>query len=1121
MKQKTEKPRNRHLTNLFHSFFRTVNCRQKGVRLFLICMLLIIGQNLFAQQITVTGTVTDKSNEPLIGVTVYVVGSNKGGVITDLNGNYTISAPSNATLRFAYLGMQPVNEKVNGRKTINITMAQDKRTSLDEVVVSVGYGQVKKRDLTGSVGQANMEEVSQAPVVSLADALAGRIAGLNVITADGAPGSESTVTVRGGGLSQDASPLFIIDGFPIENFNLNTLDPRNIKSIEVLKDASSIAIYGSRGANGVVIINTLSASKGKPQIKYNYGLSFNTRPHFVKMMNTYDYVKLQLELDGMDGRDYSINRYLGEADETTGIRPRTLDYYKTDPGTDWQKAVTQTGITQNHFLTLSGSNGTTKYIINGGYLTQDALVKKTGMDRLSFSGNLEQKFGKNIVLQLNANYTHTKTDNNSAFNRARTFFPTTGLKSTEEFISELEYMLQQGTLTDSGVDYGSLITPLQQANNEMNRRFQDNVQLGAHLIWNVLKYFTITPTIQYNTTGTEVRQFYNSQTSQGNLFKRANGSYANSSGINAYKENDKANSYLAELLINYNRRFGKYHNINAMYGFDYQYSELTQNSYKIVNIAPEFAYLGYYSIMAGALNGSAPTYYMNKNQLVSSFGRINYSYKDKYLLTLTGRYDGSSKLAKGHQWGFFPSGAVAWRFTSEPFMKSLKKVVNDGKLRMSYGQVGNNRGVNDFSYLVEFGALQTARQYMLDGKSLSNGLYQYFLANKNLTWEKATEFDLGMDLNLFDNRLIFSIDYYNKIVDGLLMPRKAPYYLGYANNTRYENAGSTQSKGLEISIISTNIKNKNFEWDTNMNISFNQNKVRSFTNGYDVMTMGNSGFLPNDATWMAIAGKSISQFFGYKYVRLYQMSDFYPTSNGQYQLKPGVVSYGTIQGGYRVQPGDPMYADLNGDGKITDADRTTLGSPIPKVTGGISNTFTYQNFSLNLFFEYSLGGKIVDFNRVMFETTGSYNRYSNQYASYANRWTPENTNTDIPRLMRPTSKGDPQNTSGPKLSSRLVEKGDYIRFATLSFIYRIPRTLLRKLPFSDASLSFAAQNLFVITPYKGQDPVVNSFNTYAAPKGIGYNVLTNSNTYTSMTGGLDNSPYPRARIFNFGLSLTF
>lgn len=1070
-----------------------------------------------AQTEKLTGKVTDADGEPLVGVSITAGNSKKAIGTTSVDGRYFISVSPKEQLHFTYLGMKEKVVNVNGKRTINVVLEED-ATNIDEVVVSVGYGHVKKRDLTGSVGQASMKEINVAPVSSLEQSLGGRIAGLNIVTADGAPGAEATVTIRGGSLSQDTSPLYIIDGFPIENFNLNTLDPKSIESIEVLKDASSIAIYGTRGANGVIIINTKHAEKGKPQIIYDGSLSLNVRPKFVKMMDAYEYVKLQLELDAMYHGWYSSNTYLGPIDSSTGERPRTLDYYKDVKGTDWQKEVTRSGITNSHSLTMSGGSDVTKYYMKVGYQNQNAIVKNTGQTRYSVIGKLNQKIGKNLNINISTHYTHLDISNNHAFERARKFTPTTGyLNSVEEFIQEMEEMLEVGTLTDNGIDYGNLITPIQQVKNEYDKRFQSNLQAGIQAEWKFLKSFTLSPRFSLSDIDTDRKRFYNSQTYQGHLIKRANGAYANTRGINAYKENDASRSYLLELILSYKQKLRGGHSLDVMSGTSYQYSKLDRDLLTVVNIPQEYEYLGFNSINTGTVYGDHTQYYTYKNRLLSMFGRLNYSFKDRYLFTFTGRYDGSSKFAKGHQWGFFPSGAFAWRFSDEPFMSQIKQI-NDAKLRVSYGRVGNNKGVSDFSYLTQFESLNNNRSYKLDGNTLTNGIYQYYLANKNLSWEKTTEFDIGLDLFMFNNRISVSFDYYNKIVDDMLMPRSAPFYYGYGTNTRYENVGSTQSKGLELTIMTTNVKTKHFAWNTNFNISYNTNKVRKLDAGYDVLNTVNSAF--NQEMWIAQEGKSISEFYGYKFLRLYQPEDFYTTPNGDYQLKPGIPSYTAIAH-YIIQPGDPMYADLNGDGVITTADRTTLGSPIPKVIGGLSNTFTYKNFSLDIFFQYSFGGRILDFNQVQYASTGSYSRYTNNYDSYKNRWSPEHMDTDIPRAIRPYAKGDVGSIAYPRVSDRIIYNGDYLRLSTLSLSYVLPKKTLQRLKLQRIELSLSAQNLFVITGYKGQDPEVNSYNENAAPKGIGYSGVSNSTSFTGLTGGVDNEPYPRAKIFNFGVSVTF
>lgn len=1084
------------------------------LKLGLILMATFLSMTISAQNpIQVIGVVVDENKESLVGVNIFIKGQKKG-TVTDYAGNYKLSTTSNATLVFSYIGMNAVEVPVNKRSVINVTMQQNE-TMLSEVV-AIGYGNVKRPDLTGSVGSVNMTEMIKAPVQSIDQALGGRIAGLNVIASDGAPGSEATVTIRGGNLSQDAAPLYVIDGFPMENFSLNTLDPKTIENIDVLKDASSIAIYGSRGANGVIIINTKKGTIGKSRVSYSYNYSVNVKPNFIKVMNPYDYVKMQLELEQLDNnRSYFRDRYLGKID-ANGNRERSLDFYRNDPGTDWAGLITRDSPTNTHSLTLNGGTLETKYNVNIGYMKQDAVVINTGMDRYTARGSIDQILNNNLRLTMSANHTTTKSTNNGALNNALRFAPTTGLLDIPSFVANMEQMLADGTLASNEIDYSSLITPLQQAQNEINERTQAQTQVNAKLEWKFLKYFTFSPSGGVSFTNTDVQQLYNSLTTQGQLFKNSSGLNINTNGNNAKMSNDNAVSYLSENIIGFKRKFNSNHNLDVIGGFTYQYSELTSQNYSVLNIAPEaLAMNGIYAINAGQVSGGAVNYMGNRNQLTSFLGRANYNIMEKYLFTASARYDGSSKFAPGHQWGLFPSGAFAWRFSNEGFMKPLKNVISDAKLRASYGQVGNNRGVNDFSYLVEFGALSNSTRYMYDGKTLSNGVLQYFLRNQNLTWETTTELDLGIDLTLLKNRISFSVDYYHKVVDGLLMPRSAPYYLGYANNSRYENVGSILNEGAEFTLVTNNINSKKFNWTTNFNFSYNNSKVISFYEGSNVKVSGSSPFTPAGDTWIAQVGGSTSQFYGYKYIRLFQESDFNRTPNGGYALKPGIPNFSVLAGGYTLQPGDPMFADLNGDGKIDDNDRTTLGSPTPPITGGLSNTFSYGNFSLNLFFQYTYGNVVANLNR----NYGARSRYSNSLESYVDRWTLDNTNTDVPRLLK-TNYPD-VNSAYPKFSSRIVEDGSFIRFKTASITYRFPQELLKKIKVTDLSINFSAQNIWIWTKYTGQDPEVNNYNTYAAPKGIGYSVLTNSNAYTSMTGGLDQAAYPKALVLNIGANITF
>lgn len=1072
----------------------------------------------------VTGVVKDASGKPILAATVYDQTKSAGGTATDMNGKFTLSVSNESILAVSYLGYKTARVSVGSRTNIDIVL-EEEVAALDEVVV-VGYGAVAKRDLTGAVGRANVEAIKKTDAANLSEVLGGRIAGLNIMATDGAPGSEASISIRSGGFSQDSAPLFIIDGFPIENFSLNTLDPQSIESIDVLKDASSIAIYGSRGANGVVIINTKQAKAGQPRVAYNFNVSMSLPPDFINMMSPQDYVKLQLDLEALeDNRTYMRNRYLGEPDEN-GIRPRTLDYYKNERGMDWQREITRNAISHSHNISITGGNEGTRYNAVFGYTNQNGLVINTGMERYTAKASLEQKLGKKLKASLMVNHSSTTTKSNTAFNQARQFFPTTGFLDVNSFIEEMEQMLADGTLNESGIDYGSLITPLQQANNEYDKRIQRQTMMNAKVEWKINKYLSFTPSVGLTLTSTRRDQFYNSKTRQGIIFKRYNGVMVNTKGINANRSIDDVKSILSENILRYNRTFRGDHKLDVMAGFTYQYSGWNPYAFSVSNIPEAFEYLKMDRLDLGSPYGKI-TSQKSANQLVSLLGRINYTYKDKYLFTASIRDDGSSKFAKGHQWGVFPSGAFAWRFTQESFMKWITPVLSDGKLRLTYGVVGNNRNVMDYAYAIEFNAGDNMYEYPIDAlsKQTGYGIVPFFYANKELTWEKTKEFNAGLDLSFFNNRIYLSVDAYVRNVSDMLIPRALPYYMGYMNgaNTRVENAGAMRIKGLEITLNTVNIKKGRFYWMMDFTMSYVKSKIKEFYRGSDLMTYAYTGFSPNQI-WLAQTGASSSQFYGFVFDGLYQTADFDQDAHGNYMLKPGVVGYKTLTGGYQLQPGDPKYRDLNDDGVIDDNDRTILGSPLPVLTGGFSNTFTYGNWSLNVFMQYSFGNKLINYNKAVYETTGSFNRYSNQYASYKNYWTPENPNTDIPRLMRPNARGDVGNASYARLSTRLIEDGSFVRLKNVSLSYSLPQKWLARLKISAISLNLSAQNLCVWTNYTGQDPEVNSFygaGNASRSKGMGYNTITNSSPYTSLSAGLDNAQYPKAIVVSFGANITF
>ncbi|MFZ4582418.1 MAG: SusC/RagA family TonB-linked outer membrane protein [Paludibacter sp.] len=1100
---------------------------RRNVKWGLLLMVFSISFSIFAQKKAVYGVVTDPLKDPIIGATVIIKGA-KEGTVTDINGRFTIQAASNATLVISFIGYENQEIKVTNQPVLNVTL-QDKSIQLNETVV-IGYGSVKRKDLTGSVAKVNIAEMNAAPVATIDQALAGRIAGVSIIAADAAPGAQAQVTIRGGSLSQDATPLFVIDGFPMENFDMASLDPKNVESIDILKDASSIAIYGSRGANGVVIVNMKQGVVGKPKVNYSYNFTLQTEPNMPKMMDAYEYVKLQQEIASKTGSSYFTTfkkMYLD--DGTVNGSKRTPDSYKNDKSYNWPDILMSNAPMQNHSLSINGGTTDTKYNLSFGYVDQKGVILNTGMKRYNAQMSLDQQISKSLRAQFKATHSTNITQSNTVMNNMRQYRPTSGLGGQDLLIAELDSSMLAGGDLEYGIDPSILINPLQQAQNEQDVRKQASTQVNAKIIWRFLKDFQFTSSLGGTFINNNKEQFYNSKTVQGNLFKRKTtsdpnsvGTLINANGINGVVENQDVATYLNENLLNYRKKFNKNHTLDVLLGFTYQYSGYQTESTKAIKMAPEFESTGLNNLSSGLFTNATNQmgYWGSANQLFSYLGRVNYTLKDRYLFTVNFRSDGSSKFYKGNQWGFFPSGAFAWRLIQEPFMNALTDVVSDAKIRLSAGSVGNNRGVSDFSYLLEFGQLQNFRAYSFDGTSLTNGLTQYFYSNPTLTWEKTKEFNIGTDWSFFKEKFTLTADYYRRITSGFLMAKNIPYYAGYFNggNTRYENVGSVMNQGLELTLGATLIQNKNLTWKANFNMSYNTNKVMELAQGNDVLLQGADNIT---TVWIAKKDGNISQFYGFMSDGLYQVDDFYNNPNGSYTLRPDVVRFATLKNAnYPPQPGDRKYKDLNGDKIIDDNDRTTLGSPIPFLIGGFSTNATWKGFNVQAFFQYSYGNKVLNYNALKFGESGQYWNRGNMYATFADRWTPENTNTDIPRVLESIGGGD-VSVATPRITDKFVEDGSFIRFKTLSVSYTVPKKVTAKLKISNLMFVASAQNIALWTKYSGQDPEVSNYAGVNVKRGTGYTDLTNTSSYSSMTGGMDNAAYPRSLMLNGGINITF
>jgi len=1117
------------LSQQLHSIYSN-----KIFRTSFVLMLCFITSFLQAQtNITITGVVTDGNGIAMEGVSVKIKGTTKASV-TSVDGKYKIVAPSKQSiLQFSYVGFLTQERGIGAKPIIDVVLRID--PAQQEEVVVVGYGTKKRKELTGTVGKANIEEMQLAPVNSFDQALAGRVAGVVVTQSDGQPGGAASIVIRGSSVSQEASPLYVIDGFAVENMDVNSINQNDIESFEILKDAASIAIYGSRGANGVILITTKKGKSGPPRLTYASSYGIQKDINRVKMMNPYEFVKLQLELDSIASTPTNINRRFAQVylDPAKGI---DLNYYKTVPGYDWQDLLLQTGSIQTHSLNLSGGNTDTKYTVSGSLFDQKGVILNSGLRKYDGRFSLSQKISSHFSTGVIASYSNTRTfgtvpasGSGGVVQGMWQYRPVNGVRNQDVLNSlfdstALEDFFNGNATANLG---DNLINPLVQAQNEHRVNITNTANLNLFVEYTFWKKFKFRVSGSYNATNLKLEQFYNSETQQGLLFRNQSGAIANVNGINGFLNNTLNENYTTSNVLSYKTRLKSIHSFDVVAGFEYQYGKSKSSSFRSINIPQATEYLGIYSMNSGT--ATLPLVSATHNQLYSFFGRFDYGLSDKYYLTLTGRTDGSSKFSVGKQWGFFPSIAGAWVVSKEQFMNKVSNIISFAKLRASYGSVGNNR-VGDFSYLSQFGSLQNAAGYAW-ANTYAPGVQPFFYGNNDLTWETTTGLDLGVELGFLKDKLTFEAVYYEKKTKDFLLGVRLPYIAGYGNglNTQYQNTGRVTNSGLEFTVSSVNLTTKNFKWTTSFNISFNKSNIDEFYQGVESIQT-NWALTGAAPAWIAKVGGPISQFYGYQWGGVYQYSDFDKLANGTYVLKPGVPTYGTTT---PVQPGDPKYVDITGDGVVNANDQTTLGSPLPIHTGGFSNNFSYKNFSLNVFFQWSYGNEVLNANRIVFESNGGYQLNFNQFATYANRWTPTNPTNDIPRA-RYNNRGDAGSTN-PRPSSRVIEDASFLRLKTLALSYTLPNALLKRMKIRSVRLNLAAQNIFTITKYTGIDPEVSTFRTNNPANspvggtnvgsttvgGSGYTFIQPSSGYAVLAGGYDSTPYPRAFTLTFGLNVTF
>lgn len=1068
----------------------------KNMRSWLLMLFAAISLGVSAQTITVKGNVKDTTGEPIIGASVVEKGNTTNGTITDLDSNYSIKVPSKATLTISYIGMKTQDIAVKGQSQINVTLSDDTQ-ALDEVVV-IGYGTVAKKDLTGSVSSVSAKQIAAIPVSSASEALQGKMAGVSITTTEGSPDADVKIRVRGGGsLSQDNSPLYIVDGFPVSS--ISDIAPTDIQSVDVLKDASSTAIYGARGANGVIIITTKSGQEGKVQV--NFGASYGLRKvtKMVDVLNPYEFVMWQQELD-----QKSFN--YGTFDD--------LEIYKSYTDTDYQGEIFgRTGNQQQYNISVSGGNKDTKFNISYSRNDEKSIMLNSGFAKDNINAKINTKINKWLTFDFNARLSYQKVKGTGSGADDNQSSATTSVNARSVVFAPVEKLISGGSDDDENVN-NARYTPIEILNATYKRvsRFQQNYNAGVN--WEPVKGLKFRSEFgygwKYNNTdqvwgveATNNSKYGNPGMPQALLTKLINKNWRNANTV----------TYNNDKMFNLN------HRMNVMLGHEVSSSYDHKTTMTSVGFPKNMSIK---EVLANMGQGQAlptDTYIGIKDNLLSFFGRINYTINDKYLMTFTMRADGSSKFASGNQWGYFPSLALAWRISDEAFMRNSQEWLSNLKLRLSIGTAGNNR--------IPSGSLETT--YSLAG---SGDKHIYFnntssvvlqrgknLSNPNLKWETTLTRNIGLDFGFWNGRLSGSLDAYWNTTKDLLMQTTLPKGAGY--EFQYQNFGQTSNKGIELALDAILVDQKDFGLNFNFNISYNQAKIDKLPTNKIWQSSGWGGSLiAGIDDFLIEEGGRLGEVYGYKLDGFYTTEDF--TWDNGWKLKEGRVN--PTESGMKVNnfgPGSPKLK-ANADGKI---EKERLGNTIPKITGGFGINARYKSFDLSAFFNYSLGNKIINATKLASgfysDTKKDWNlnnefNLSKRYTwidpangmdmtskSYINEFGSDYAINRLNEINAGASIFNPASITQIPLLDWAVEDGAFLRVNNISIGYTLPKVFVQKLQMQNVRIYFTGYNLYCFTKYSGADPEVDTCRK------------------TPMTPGIDYSAYPKSRSFVGGINVTF
>ena len=1055
-------------------------------------------------------TVVDATGEAVIGASVLEKGTRNGGV-TDLDGNITIKVQGDNPIVVSYLGMKPQTVSVKGKSTLKVVL-EDDNTTLNDVVV-IGYGTVRKKDLTGSVATVTGQDLVKVPVSNVSEALTGKMAGVNITTTDGSPDAEVLIRVRGGGsITGDNTPLIVIDGF--QGGKLSDISPNDIEDITVLKDASSTAIYGSEGANGVILITTKNAKAGKTQINYNGYLQTKKVSKRMDVLDTYEYVMSNYEYSALRGESAlnSFYKQFGVFDD--------LYLYKSQEAIDWQEDLFgESTLSQSHNVSLQGGTDKTKFNLSGTYDYNSGLMPNNDFSRYSFLFKLNHDINKNLKFSMTARV------NDQEANGQGTQGGTYKVR-TEQALYGVATKGLSGMITpDFSTMSDDEIVEWQRANMSLaeqseqywRKRNNRGFVFNGALDWTTpLKGLKAHLEGGYTYGFNEVKNWYGSTTTQA--------SYVGGNPLADWTKTNTS-SIRESFTLTYDTKLNKIHHFNVMGGQEYRTSRSDNSAMSANNFSQAFTAeqvfanfgLGTMQTMTGAVSA-------NQNK-VSFFGRVNYTLMDRYLLTFTLREDGSSQFADGHQWGFFPAAAASWRIIEEPWMAGAQSWLSNLKLRFSYGKVGNDKLPN-YMFSQLYNTNSGSKRYGVGENANSHLAVTTVLANPLLTWEKRTTRNLGIDFGLFRERLTGNIDFYWNNTDDLLINHNiaAPGY-----TTVWENSASTSNKGVELTLNAALVQSKNFTLNANFNIGFDKSNVKGLANGLEEMTFA-SGWASTDnknqQDYIVRIGDPIGLVYGWKSDGYYTTADFasFDETTGVYTLKDGVPTTSLLGGTIGIRPGAMKLKDLNGDGVVDASDIDVIGDTNPDFAGGFGFNGNIYDFDFNINFTYRYGNDIYNANKI--QTTSRYRagtypnmrddmRQANAY-SYINPetgvllrsledlayWNEGGNGKARKEMWSPFSTGDAVVVP----TDWAMDDASFLRLQSLTVGYTLPEAITKKAGIQRLRLYVTGTNLFVISSYPGFDPEVSSY--------------ARNSSYSGLTPGIDFSSYPKSRAFTFGLNVT-